>query len=125
MKTISSYPLHPAKQRHGACVVRKSSVLSDDEKLLIYFDDEEHIVRRLGAAVVSCWVDLAEDVQNRLLARAAVVFDDHESDHLEQQIVKFIAAHSASLRVSRDQDSLDYRKEQRRDAPLRVLRRDG
>jgi hypothetical protein len=76
--------------------------VDSDEKLLIYFDDEEHLVRRLGAALVSCWADLPEDAQRKLLDRASMVFDDHQSDHLEQQIAKFISAHAASLRGLRE-----------------------
>ena len=74
---------------------------TSDEKLLIYFEDEEHIVRRLGAAVVSCWGDLSQNSRERLLARASMIFDDQESDHLEQQIATFISAHAASVRASR------------------------
>ena len=75
---------------------------NNDEKLLIYFEDEEHIVRRLGAAVVSCWADLSKVTRKKLLARASMVFDDRETDHFEQQIATFISAHAASLRASRD-----------------------
>jgi hypothetical protein len=76
---------------------------SSEDKLLIYFEDEEHIVRRLGAAVVSCWADLSKVARKKLLARASMVFDDQETDHLEQQIAKFISAHAASLRASREE----------------------
>jgi hypothetical protein len=80
---------------------------NNNEKLLIYFEDEEHIVRRLGAAVVSCWADLSKVARKKLLARASMVFDDQESDQLEQQIATFIAAHAASLRASRNKGHLD------------------
>jgi hypothetical protein len=36
-----------------------------------------------------------------------MVFDDQESDRLEQQIATFIAAHAASLRASRNKGHLD------------------
>jgi len=65
-----------------------------DDKLLIYFDDEEHIVRRLGAAVVSCWAELPEEVRAKLIGRSDQVFDEHESDRFDEQVKNFIAEHS-------------------------------
>ncbi len=66
------------------------------EKLLIYFDDEEHLVRRLGAAVVSCWVELPEAIRVRLVHQAKRVIDAHDSVELDEQIRQFIAEHDGS-----------------------------
>ena len=66
----------------------------DNEKLLIYFESEEHLVRRLGAAVVSCWSEIPGDMRNKLLERAIRVLDEDHSDHLDEQMKRFIADHT-------------------------------
>ena len=56
-----------------------------EEKLLIYFESEEHLVRRLGAAVVSCWSEMPGDMRDKLLERATRVLDEDHSGHLDEQ----------------------------------------
>ena len=65
----------------------------DNEKLLIYFEDEEHIVRRLGAAVLACWDQLSDDAREKLIKHAEKVFDDEESERFGEHFEKFLAAH--------------------------------
>ena len=69
-------------------------MMSNNDKLLVYFDHEEHLVRRLGAAVISCWAELPADVRYRLFERSIEVCDDHETERLEEQFRLFIAEHS-------------------------------
>ncbi len=67
-----------------------------NEKLLIYFDDEEHLVRRLGAAVISCWRELPNTTQDRLIQQAKRVVDVEDSEGLDEQIRRFITDHDES-----------------------------
>lgn len=66
----------------------------DTEHQLIYFESEEHLVRRLGAALVSYWGELPKHVQSELIARSFLVLDEDHSDHLAEQMKHFIAAHA-------------------------------
>jgi hypothetical protein len=67
---------------------------STSEKLLVYFDDEEHIVRRLGAAVISCWDQLPKPVAAMIIERSAKVFDNDESGQFGQQLKAFLKTHT-------------------------------
>jgi len=64
------------------------------EKLLVYFQDEEHIVQRLGAAVISCWDELPLSVRSMLVEQAIKVLDGDESDHFDAQLENFIRQHT-------------------------------
>ena len=64
------------------------------EKLLVYFKDEEHIVQRLGAAVISCWDELPAAVRQMLVDKAKRVLDGDESDHFDSQLKNFIRQHT-------------------------------
>ncbi len=66
----------------------------DDGQRLIYFEGEEHLVRRLGAALVSCWNEIPKDAQENLIERAILVLDEDRSEHLAEQLKSFIAAHT-------------------------------
>jgi hypothetical protein len=70
---------------------------ASNEKLLIYYDDEEHIVRRLGAAVISCWDQLPTPVASMLIERSAKVFDNDESGQFGQQLRAFLKTHTGEL----------------------------
>lgn len=64
------------------------------DKLLIYFESEEPIVRRLGAAVVSCWADLPDKVKKKLLDRVSVILDtEPDAEDLDRKVKAFIASH--------------------------------
>ena len=65
------------------------------QKLVIYFEDEEHIVRRLGAAVISCWEDIPKPVRAKLVERAMRVLDPGETGEFDRQLKSFIKQHTA------------------------------
>ena len=65
------------------------------QKLVIYFEDEEHIVRRLGAAVISCWEDIPKPVRAKLVERAMRVLDADETGEFDRQRKSFIKQHTA------------------------------
>ena len=69
------------------------------EKLLTYFDDEEHLVRRLGAAVVSCWSDVPPDLRTKLMGRAAAILDDDDDDRFSEHLSAFIAEHGSKQKI--------------------------
>jgi hypothetical protein len=58
--------------------------------------DEEHIIRRLGWALVKGWPDLPEDIQRRLREQAVFVHDKFETPQLDQQISIFLRKHAGS-----------------------------
>lgn len=59
-----------------------------------YEPNEEHLVRRLGAALVIQWMSLPTDVQSRLLSQAGLVEDREPTVQLRQQLELFIAKHN-------------------------------
>jgi hypothetical protein len=67
------------------------------EKLLIYFEDEEHIVQRLGAAVIACWEELPRKARAMLVEKAQKVLDGDESDHFDIQLKNFIRQHTGDV----------------------------
>jgi hypothetical protein len=64
------------------------------QKLLVYFQDEQHIVQRLGAAVISCWEDLPQSVRSMLVEQAMKVLDGDETDEFDAQLKNFIRQHT-------------------------------
>lgn len=56
-------------------------------------NDEEHIIRRLGTAVVLQWSSLPKEVQGRLLQQAVFVHDRYQTVQLQEQISMFISKH--------------------------------
>lgn len=64
-----------------------------NEKLLTYFDSEEHLVRRLGVAVVSCWGDLPRELRTKIMERASQVLDHEEDKQFDEHLRKFIEEH--------------------------------
>lgn len=61
-----------------------------DTTILTYSEDDAHIVRRLGAAVVSLWHNLPEAEQEKILQKSLSVIDVHQTVQLEQQVRAFI-----------------------------------
>ena len=55
-----------------------------------YTDDDEHVVRRLGAAVVAQWDALPEDVRRLLIEQATFMHDRHQTVQLKETIESFI-----------------------------------
>lgn len=66
----------------------------NDERRLIYFENEEHLVRRLGAALISYWKELPVEFQAKLIERAESVLDKDQSSHLDKEMKHFIAANT-------------------------------
>lgn len=57
---------------------------------LKYKDAQEHLLRRLGQAVVLHWDELPDDLQDLLIDQAAVVADRDEGAHGADDIETFI-----------------------------------
>jgi hypothetical protein len=57
---------------------------------LKYGDAQEHLLRRLGQAVVLHWDELPDALQDLLIDQAAVVIDRDESAHESGDIEGFI-----------------------------------
>jgi hypothetical protein len=57
---------------------------------LKYKDAQEHLLRRLGQAVVLHWDELPDDLQDLLIDQAAVVQDREEAAHAAADIETFI-----------------------------------
>jgi hypothetical protein len=53
-------------------------------------DSDEHLVRRLGKAVVVQWDNLPADVRDLLLKQAVLMHDRHRALQLRQKIKAFI-----------------------------------
>jgi hypothetical protein len=66
-------------------------MVGEEDKLLIYFENEEHLVRRLGAAVVSLWSDIPIGLQHKLIEQAERVFDENETDEVVRQIRQLLS----------------------------------
>jgi len=63
-----------------------------------YTDDEAHIVRRLGAAFVSLWPNLPEDVREQVVEKSLKVNDSYQGGaQLDQDIRDFIAKHAGEM----------------------------
>jgi hypothetical protein len=65
-----------------------------EPKIIRYDKDEEHIVRRLGLALVVQWHNLSDDQKDLLIEQATFMHDRHMTTQLQQQIVAFIGTHS-------------------------------
>ena len=65
----------------------------EDNKRLIYFEGEEHLIRRLGAAVVVCWNDLDRQVRDQIINCAESILDEQESDHVDEDLKHLIGEH--------------------------------
>lgn len=59
-----------------------------------YEDKDEHIIRRLGWAVIKQWEYLPESVRERLQRQANVVEDRYKTVNLREQISVFIKEHT-------------------------------
>jgi len=58
---------------------------------------EEHIIRRLGWAVVRQWSSLPGIAKDQILGQAVYVTDKQETVQLNEQIKAFISKHSAVI----------------------------
>jgi hypothetical protein len=66
------------------------------DRVLKYDEFDEHILRRLGGAVVVLWDDLPTKQRRRILDQAILMGDRYQTVQLKQQIEIFIRAHKAS-----------------------------
>jgi hypothetical protein len=59
-------------------------------RVVVALSDDEHIVRRLGKAVVVLWDSLPAPVQDQLLKQAVLMHDRQRALQLKQKIKAFI-----------------------------------
>lgn len=57
---------------------------------LKYRENQEHLLRRLGQALVLQWDELSDELQDVLIDQAAVVQDHDDSAHAPEDIESFI-----------------------------------
>ena len=57
---------------------------------LKYRAEQEHLVRRLGQAVVLHWDEFSDDLQDLLIDQAAVVDDPSDAPHSDAEFEDFI-----------------------------------
>lgn len=55
-----------------------------------YTEDDEHILRRLGCAIVVQWPNLPKEIQYLLVEQATFMHDRYQTAQLKQQISGFI-----------------------------------
>ena len=67
----------------------------NNDRLVVYFDDEEHLIRRLGAAVVALWSDMPPDLQGRLVAHAKRILDEDEETHFDDRLRQLLQSQDA------------------------------
>ena len=60
--------------------------------------DEEHILRRLGGAVVVLWDRLPDNARSKILAQATQMHDRHQTVQLGEQIEGFIERYKPAAR---------------------------
>jgi hypothetical protein len=60
--------------------------------------DEEHILRRLGGAVVVLWDRLPDNTRSKILAQATQMHDRHPAVQLGEQIEEFIQRYKPAAR---------------------------
>lgn len=67
-------------------------------RVIPYSDDQEHILRRLGGAVVVQWNALPTEVQDLILMQAPLIYDRDECSQVYQDIDAFIQVHQGDMR---------------------------
>jgi hypothetical protein len=71
------------------------------QKTLKYATSSEHLLRRLGSALVMHWDVLPDDLQDLLLDQAVLVEDRDVAPHTVEDIQEFVrTAKMSSLRAS-------------------------
>lgn len=61
-----------------------------ESRTVRYRPEQEHLVRRLGEALVVHWDALADDMQDLLIDQAALVEDREDAPHATADIESFI-----------------------------------
>jgi hypothetical protein len=67
-------------------------------RVIPYSEDQEHILRRLGGAVVAQWDALPAEAQDIILMQAPLIYDRDECSQVYQQIDAFIQLHQGDMR---------------------------
>ena len=67
-------------------------------RVIPYSADQEHILRRLGGAVVAQWDALPTEVQDLILMQAPLIYDRDECSQVYQDIDAFIQVHQGDMR---------------------------
>jgi len=60
-------------------------------------EKEEHVLRRLGAAVILQWNDLPTEIQRRLFQHAVPMGEWHRTNKLKERIARFLHEHKDDL----------------------------
>ena len=64
-----------------------------------YPAEDEHLVRRLGSALLACWGTLSPDQRDRILAEALTVWDrEYHVPALEKKLEVFLRRSPARMR---------------------------
>ena len=71
----------------------------DRDALASLAKEEEHILRRLGAAVIMQWNDLPTDVQRELFEHAISMGELRHTAELKGQIARFLHKHKGDESV--------------------------
>jgi hypothetical protein len=77
---------------------RKRAMSRIVPRVIPYSDDQEHILRRLGGAVVVQWNALPTEVQDLILMQAPLIYDRDECSQVYQDIDAFIQVHQGDMR---------------------------
>ena len=59
-----------------------------------YEEGDEHLVRRLGSALVAEWHNLTDEQRDRMIEQATHTFDREPTTQLKQQLEAFVRKHS-------------------------------
>ncbi len=67
-------------------------------KVFKYPSEEECYVRRLGSAVMSVWAGLPDEIKQKILSEAAIVWDrEYNIAQLPQKLETFVKRHPQRL----------------------------
>jgi transcriptional regulator with XRE-family HTH domain len=78
----------------AACQLYEMSLTTTRATALDYTADEEHLLRRLGGAVIALWGAMPETLQSILLDQATYMADRHETVQLREQLERFVRIQS-------------------------------
>jgi hypothetical protein len=73
-----------------------SSPEEENDERVVLSPAEQHILQCLGAAVIAQWTELPTDVQKALFEHAVSGGDPRHSNHLREQIARFLHNHKSN-----------------------------
>lgn len=76
-----------SRRRDGVYPAQPPQVV---QKTVKYREDQEHLLRRLGGALVLQWDALSDDLQDIIIDQAAIVDDRDDAAHESGDIENFI-----------------------------------